>query len=48
MIITLNVEKALNINIIHLHVKVLERTGIQSTYLNIIIAIYSKLTAHNK
>ena len=44
MIISLYAEKAFN-KIQHpFMIKVLERAGIQETYLNIIKAIYSKLT----
>ena len=48
MIISLNAEKAFN-KIPHpFMIKVLERAGIQGTYLNIIKAIYSKPTANIK
>ena len=48
MIISLDAEKAFD-KIQHpFMIKVLERSGIQGTYLNIIKAIYSKLTANIK
>ena len=48
MIISLDAEKAFN-KIQHpFMIKVLERAGIQGTYLNIIKAIYSKPTANIK
>ena len=48
MIISLDVEKAFD-KIQHpFMIKVLERTGIQGTYLNIIKGIYSKPTANVK
>jgi hypothetical protein len=46
MIISLDVEKAFD-NILHLFMlKVLERSGIQDPYLNIVKAIYSKPVAN--
>jgi hypothetical protein len=48
MIISLDAEKAFN-KIEHpLMIKVLERSGIQRPYLNMIKAIYSKPVANNK
>ena len=48
MVILLDAEKAFD-KIQHpLMVKILERAGVQGTYLNIIKAIYSKLTANIK
>ena len=48
MIISLNAEKAFD-KIQHpFIIKVLEKTGIQGTYVNIIKAIYSKPTANIK
>ena len=48
MIISLDAEKAFS-NIQHpFMIKVMERSGIQGTYLNLIKAIYSKLTANIK
>ena len=48
MIISLDAEKAFNKIQHSLMIKVLERAGIQGTYLNIIKAIYSKPTANIK
>jgi len=42
MIISLDVEKAFDKIQHHFMIKVLERTGIQGPYLNIVKAIYSK------
>jgi hypothetical protein len=47
MIISLDVEKACD-KIQHPFIKVLERSGIQGPYLNIIQAIYSKPVANIK
>ena len=48
MIISLDAEKAFDKIQHHFMTKVLERAGIQRTYLNIIKAIYSKPTANIK
>ena len=48
MIISLDAEKAFNKIQHHFIIKVLERAGIQGTYLNIIKAICSKPTANIK
>jgi hypothetical protein len=48
MIISLNAEKALDKIQHSFMLKVLERSGIHGTYLNIIKAIYSKSTANIK
>ena len=48
MIILLDAEKAFDIIQHPFRIKVLERLGIQGSYLNIIKAIYSKLAANIK
>jgi hypothetical protein len=48
MIISLDAEKAFNKVQNHFIIKVLERSGIQGPYLNIIQAIYSKPVANIK
>ena len=48
MVISLDAEKAFNKIKHHFMLKVLERTGIQGPYLNIIKAIYSKPMANIK
>ena len=48
MIISLNADKAFDKIQHHFMLKVLERSGIQGTYLNTIKAIYSKPTANIK
>ena len=48
MIISLNAEKAFDKTQHPFIIKVLEKAGIQGTYINIIKAIYSKPTANNQ
>ena len=48
MIISLDAKKAFNTIQHPFMIKVLERAGIQGTYLNMIKAIYSKTTANIK